>query len=506
MNEYHLENKERITDEERIDLLLIGGDYWKGIKKYWWLCIILAALGACLLFAKTVISYVPMYKAESTFTVTLSQSDEFGEENSTYGFYYNSSTASQMAKTFPYILKSDMLTGIVKEDLGVSALNGTISASSVSNSNLFTISVVSNNPEDAKAILESVIENYPAISKYVIGSTRFNIIEPAELPTEPYNSPNYRNRVIKGALAGLMLGLIFILVYAMSRRTIRKPEDSKTKLNLPSLGEIPSVRFKQRNQKIDQRLTIYNDNVGSAFKESLRTLTVRIEKEMQENDEKILMVASTISREGKTMAALNIAYCLSRKGKKVILIDGNLRKPEIRNLVTDGEKGQDFSILLEKGGSLEEFICSGDDGKLFILGNKNPVKNSSQLLGSKKMKQLLGLLKTHFDYIIVDTAPVGSTADSIALAEYADTAIYVIKQDDAKVWDVMDGISILGSSGVRICGCILNMVKSGLDGYGYGYGKYGYGRYGRYGYGYGYGYGKYGYGSREYGGSEDAKK
>lgn len=502
MSEVRLENKEVNEDEERIDLLLIGGDLMKGFKKFWWICICLAALFSVFFFIRTVRGYVPMYRAESSFTVTLSQNEEYGESNSTYGFYYNSSTASQMARTFPYILQSDMLTGIVKEELGVSSLNGTISASAIENSNLFTISVVSNNPDDALAILESVIKNYPSIAKYVIGGTKFNIIEPAVLPEEPYNQPDYRREAVKGALAGFMLGFMMILIYALSRRTIRKPEDCKNKLNLNSLGEIPDVRFKQRNKKIDLRLSIHNSKVSSSFKESMRTLSMRISRVMDDEGARTVMITSTVPQEGKSVIALNVAYCLARRGKRVMLVDANLGKPEIRKIVADSSGGE-LSELIEKGGNFEDYICKGDDNKLNILGNNNPAKKSSRLLGSSKMKKLLHILSENYDYIIIDTAPVEATADSVAMAEYVDMAVYVIKQDEVKIWDIMDGISILGASGIQVCGCILNQVRSGIEGYGYGYGKYGYGRYGRYGYG--YGYGKYGYGKYGYGyGSKDS--
>lgn len=507
MSEYHVENREINTDDGRIDLLLIGGDFWKGFKKFWWLCICFAVIFSAVFFMREKQNYVPMYKAESSFTVSLKQAENYGESNTSYSFYYNSATASQMAKTFPYILQSDILTGIIEEELGVGGLNGSINASAVENSNLFTISVISNNPEDALTILESVIENYPAVARYVVGDTEFNVIEPATLPTQPFNLPTYRSQVCRGAILGLLLGFCVILLYALSRRTIRKPEDCKNKLNISSMGEIPVVHFKQRNKKIDQTLSVNNSKASYAFKESMRTLTMRIAKEMDENGAKTLMVTSTVPQEGKTTTAVNIAYCLAKRGKRVILVDANLQKPEIRKLITEVDEDRELSALIGNKGALNYYLCKSKEGKIYVLGNVKPAKRASHLLGSLKMKDLINRLAENSDYVVIDTASMTAAADCVAMAEYVDMALYVIKQDEVKVWDIMDGISVLGSSSIQICGCVLNQVRSGIEGYGYGYGKYGYGRYGRYSYGYGYGYGKYGYGKYGYGyGSKDSSK
>ena len=496
---------EQISEENKIDLLLIAGDFWKGLKKFWWLCLILAVLGGAGFYIKTVKNYVPMYKAEASFTVTLTQSSEKAEENSTYNFYYNSSTASQMAKTFPYILQSDMLTGIVREQLGVSSLNGSISASAVENSNLFTIQVESSSPEDALSILQSVIDNYPSISKYVIGDSVFNMIQPASLPENPYNTPNYKKQAAKGALAGLFTGLALILIYACSRTTIRKPEDCKNKLNIESLGEIPVVHFRQRKRNRDRSLSIYNDGVGSSFREAMRTLSVRVMKKMSEKGASVLMVTSTVPGEGKSVIALNLAYCLAKRGMSVILVDTNLRQPTIRRRIAASD-GRELSELMTKGGQLEEYLCKGQEKMPDILGNLQPAEKSTGRLNARSMQKLLNVLREQYDYIILDTASTESASDSLVLAEYTDMVLYVVKQDEAKMWDIMDGISVLGSGGTSICGCVLSHVKSGIEGYGYGYGRYGYGRYGRYGYSYNYGYGhkKYGYGSHDVVGGYDA--
>src|SRR5699024_5098088 len=127
----------------------------------------------------------PMYRSEASFTV-MTGGNEDNVGTGSYNFYYDSSTAGQLAKTFPYILSSSLLTNAIKADLGVESINGSISAQAVSDSNLITMTVTSSDPKDAKEILESAIRVYPEVSRFVIGDTKFNMINVPAEPTEPY--------------------------------------------------------------------------------------------------------------------------------------------------------------------------------------------------------------------------------------------------------------------------------------------------------------------------------
>lgn len=492
MSEYSFEVLEH--DEETIDFRIFLSDFWKELKKHWWLCGSLLVLGAVIYCTVTKLSYVPMFQSVSVFTVSVDQGNAY-EGNDNYGYYYSDSTANQMAKTFPYILKSDMLTNLIMEDLNVEELNGSLSVSALEKSNLFTIRVTSDNPEDAKDILDSVIRNYPAVSKYVIGDTQINMIEPAQLPQRAYNRPIYWKEAGKGAIAGLMLSMFILIAYALNRHTIHRAEELKEKLNLAYLGDIPAVCFKQRKKKIDKTIFIRNNKVNRSFKESLQTLTIRIQKAMEVNNEKILMLTSTLPQEGKTTISLNLAFCLAGKGKRVVLLDTNLRRPALWNMAPEECRGKELSQLLEEGELSEEYLNWEENGPL-ILGNRNSAEHGMELLGSASMKNILQQLSENFDYVLLDTASVKETADSIVLAESADAAIYVVKQDCAEIWDIMDGLSLLSGNGVRIAGCILSQVQNSFSSYGYGYG---YGKYGYRSYGYRkYGYGVYGETDQEY--------
>ena len=170
-----MEEQRQENEEMEIDLLVLLQDFFRGIRKFWWLVVVLALAGGLVMYVRSSGYYTPMYRSEATFTVTTSTS---GGSDGSYNYYYDSSTADQLAKTFPYILSSDLLTDAMKEDLGTETIMGSVSAQTLSQSNMVTMSAVSSDPEEAKRILESAIRVYPDVARFVIGDTKFYMIDP----------------------------------------------------------------------------------------------------------------------------------------------------------------------------------------------------------------------------------------------------------------------------------------------------------------------------------------
>lgn len=155
-----------------------------GIRKFWWILVILSTLTAAGFTFWQSRSYQPVYESHTTFTISV---DEPSATNNN-SFAYDRNAAGQMAATFPYLLESELLTDMVKHDLDVENVNGIVSGARTQNSNLFTIKVQSNNAQDAKDILDSIVRNFPVVSQYVMGAVYLNVIEAAALPDEPLNS------------------------------------------------------------------------------------------------------------------------------------------------------------------------------------------------------------------------------------------------------------------------------------------------------------------------------
>ncbi|MGN0479246.1 MAG: AAA family ATPase [Hominenteromicrobium sp.] len=501
------EKIESVQEEKSaIDLSMVFHDFFRGLKKFWWVVVALTVILAGYSYVSAASSYRPMYRCDASFTVTTSSS---GSASSSYQFYYDQSTAAQMATTFPYILDSALLTDMVKQDLGVDYINGSISASSVENSNLFTLSVVSSSPEDALRILESVIDNYPEVSQYVIGDTMLNMIDAPKLPTEPYNTRGGKREAVQGAMRGFLLGMAFLVLYAVTRRTIRKEEEVKEKLNVQCVGIVPKVVFKKRSRKIDETLSIFNGKIGDYFRESIRGIALRLQRQMDEKGEKVLMVTGTTPGEGSSTVAENLAYALAEMGKKVILLDADLRQNGKKNALAGKEETQGLERFLLGECPLSEVLIRDHQAHIWRVGCRNGLNTREILSVANNLHSLIEWMKKNVDYVVMDAPDCSHMSDVAIAAENADTVVYVIEQDYAKTYKIMEGIEDVSRYGVTFAGCVLNKTQVGLSGYGYGkygkyYGKYAYSKYGSYGrYGYSkYGYGKYGYG---YGSDPDSK-
>ncbi len=476
--EERMENQEELE----IDLGTLLWNFLQGLARFWWIIVILALLGSAVLYVKNSRFYTPMYRAEASFTVMTGGTNESTGTES-YNFYYDSTTAGQLAKTFPYILSSSLLNDAIEADLGVENINGSISAQAVSDSNLITMTVTSSDPEDAKEILESAIKVYPDVARFVIGDTRFNMINVPTVPTEPYNQPNYTRKVIKGALFGAAAGFFLIALYAFFRKTVQTPDELKNVMNLTCMGNIPQIKSKARKRKQNQLLSIFNKDLSQRFKENILSIELKAEREMEDKEGKILLVTSTCSGEGKSTLALNMAYAAAAHGKKVLFIDGDLRKQVDRRKLTQKDGNGLFGVIKGKV-SLEQAVeTDKQSGIRFLCGNL-PVRNVPSVLNHPRFREILEEVRRENDLIVLDAPPAEMFEDASLMAEYADGILYVIRHDFVQKRRILDSLAGLEESGCPILGYAFNGVPLHKGKYGYyGYGRYGYGYYGKYGYG-----------------------
>lgn len=484
-----IENIKQESEHEPEKVTLYLSDLWKGFLKFWWVCIVLAVLAGGYKYVTGRAAYVPLYTSSATFTVSTENNMGSISGVSAYAFYYDSTTASQLEKTFPYILSSNLLQDAVCEDMKVDVMQASLNAVAVAGSNMFTMTATGMDPQITYDVLISAIKNYPSVAKYVVGNIKLNVITPAEVSTQPSNSAVYKNTALKWALYGAVLGLAFILLYAFIRDTIRTKKDLKSELNCEALGVIPQVIFKKHKMSFNKSVLLTNDTVGSGFKESFRVLRNTFLHSLQ-NGEKVVTVTSTAPGEGKTTVITNLALSLAEHGKKVLIIDADLRHPSVAALLDFDPDNVNYEIrnsryeikYLEKYKiSFMKILASGDAKERITLN-------------SHEYRRIFDEVRDSYDIILVDTPPCGLVSDSVFAAQVSDASVYVVYQDTIRTSKIKSGLNNLVSSDVKVLGCVLNGVVSGITGYGHNYGYgYGYGYkygYGKYAYGYGYGYGE----------------
>ena len=460
---------------EKIDLIRIINNMWKGVKRFWIMMLALVLILGGVFCFRAYRSYSPVYSANATFTISSDDSSLYSSSS-----YLNTRTAGQIVKTFPYILNSGLLQKKVAEDLGTETVPGSITTETLGSTNMITIIVNSSKPQDAYDILQSVISHYPEVAEPVIGEVTMNLLDITDVPESASNPPSYKRDMVKGMFAGAALCFVILLVYAFTRNTIHEEEDFKKMLNVDCICAIPQIVFKKRgNTEFRKDISIYNQKISQTFLEAVRVLRARIEKDAKKNDLKVFLVTSAAPGEGKSTIAANIAMALSMRGSKVALVDCDLRNPSVRERLSMPDDGPGLYEFLIKKAEMRDVILWNEQYKIYVVPGGEPISNGSELIDSPRMNKLLDALRGRVEYVILDTAPVGILTDTAVLAEAADAALFVVKQDYANRSSIMEGIGQLAESKIYISGCILNGAQAGIGGYGYKNYRY-YSKYGNY--------------------------
>ena len=474
--------KEQIIETEKIDLMRIINNMWKGFKRYWLLMLIVISFLGSAFTLKAFYDYSPMYSASATFTISTDTSSLYSGTS-----YLNTRTAGQIVKTFPYILNSGILQKKVAAELGREAMPGSVRAEILGSTNMITIVTNASDPQHAYDILQAVIKHYPEVAEPVIGQVKMNLLDITDVPKSPANPFSFKGDLIKGTFLGVVLCGAVLLLYAFTRSTIYEEEDIKKMLNIDCICAIPQIVFKKRgNEDFRKDISIYNKRISQTFLEAVRVLRARIEKDAKKNNLKVFLVTSAAPGEGKSTIAANIGMALSMRGSKAVLVDCDLRNPSVRERLYMPEDGPGLSEYLTGEVDLREVVLWNEKYKMYVVPGGVAMENGSELIDSPRMAGLLEELKKIAEYVILDTAPVGVLTDTAVLAEAADAALFVAKQDYANRATILEGIDQLAESKIYISGCILNGAQAGIGGYGYRQYRY-YNKYGDYLYGSHYG-------------------
>lgn len=477
--------KDRSPMEESRDPLELGallGGVWREFLKTWLLGLVLAAAFCAVGLVQSWRNYVPQYEASASFIVSL--------ENNTSSIYtsqyYNQITTKQLSATFPYIMTSGALNRVVARDLGMSYVPGTISAKMLGETNLFQISVVSSDPQNAYDVLQSVVKNYPSVAEYVIGNTQLKPLESAVVPTQPTNPFTWQGTALRWAAIGLGLYAAILVVLAINRRTIKNKRDLQRFLNLNYLGGVPQVRLKRRSKERAGNVLVAS-NAPETYTESMEKVQVRLHTLMKRKGWKTLFVTSSTMGEGKTTTSCNLALTLANKGAKVLLIDGDLRNPSVADALGCPE--------WKKSGGLRDFLSGRKEAgallrqykktSLLVMPGGTATNHVAELMSTGRLEKLIQQCRDQVDYIIIDTPPCTAMHDTTIIAAMVEAGILVVRQDYAPVGRIITAAEIMTQVGANLCGCLINGEMGSIGGYGYGkygYSKYGYGRSGYAGY------------------------
>lgn len=295
---------------------------------------------------------------------------------------------------------------------------------------------------------------------------------------------------------GLAIPALILFLLAFFRYKIEGHDDVAKLTKLPIIADV-AIASDRAKTKAD---IVVHENKNNLMEEIFRSLRTNLQFLMKEHD-KVILMTSTTSGEGKTFIASNVAISFALLGKKVVLVGLDIRKPRLAELFEIDDHHHGITNLLIKDNITwddvnKQIVNSGINSNLDLLMAGPVPPNPGELVTRKSLEETMDILKEHYDYIIIDTAPVGLVTDTLALGRIANATVYVCRADytQKSSFGLINGLAYekkMPNMSIVLNGVDLSKKKYG---YYYGYGKYGkYGKYASYGaYGKQYGYGSYG--------------
>ena len=461
------------------------GTILRDVRKslYTLLCLAISAgLIAYIIFLKI---QIPVYTVQATYVVTAT-----GYNNSAI---QNLNTANEVANNFSKIVTSSEMASIISKELGDGKVGGTISASIVEETNLLQLRVTSEDPRRAFLIIRSIMNNQKMILNYLSDRVRLSVLVSPDVPERASGVAEPGKKALQVFLIALAILLALTALLSYLRDTVRSSKDIENKLDINCLGTIgheEKIRTRRKKKSV-QSMLITRPTVSFPYTESIHRISRKIRNRMHKDGSKILMVTSVMENEGKSTVISNLALSLSAAGRKVLLMDLDMRKPSLYKIFEVEDTNIDTlgKVLMGESGT-GDLVQVLSKEHLCVIFNTKEYSRSTELLSGERLKVLLEYLKGRFDYILIDTPPMQSVADAEVIAGVADASLMVIREHQVPVPAILEALDSLRDSHAQPIGCVLNDsygdIGESLGGYQYG-SDYGY----RYGRGYGKYYGRY---------------
>ena len=493
-----MDNKNTKNEEIEIDLSRL----FAAVVRRSWLIAAVAVLCAVLTLAGTILFIAPKYQSHTMIYVNNS-SLSIGDV-SVGGITTGDISASKsLVKTYIVILTTrETLNDVIDYagvDLTYSDLKGMIKAEAVDSTEVFRVTVTSKDPEEATKIASAIAYILPRRIANIIQGTSAVVVDASVMPTSP-SSPNYTKNTMIGFLFGIMAVMALIVMRELLDNTIRSEEDVTQNCQHPILAPVPDLaasgkgqygytrdgqKEKDDNASADKRTQpMVGKNIGFAAQESYKLLRTKLQFSFADDNAcHVIGISSALPGEGKSLTAINLAYSLSELGKRVILLDADMRRPTLAEKLNINKK-PGLSSYLTGQSNLGELVqncnISGDEQAFHVItAGQNP-PNPIELLSSNRMDQAIESLRKQYDYIIFDLPPIVEVSDTLAIAQKVDGVLVVVRQNHCNRIALNMTLRQLAFVDAKVLGVVFNAVADEGRPYGRKYYRYYKNRYGRY--------------------------
>ena len=311
-----------------------------------------------------------------------------------------------------------------------------------------------------KQMYDSLLQRFKEVG--AAGDVRTNNISIIDRAQGGYRfKPNLMKNLAMGLLAGLLLGVLLAFVLEFLDDTLKTPEDVEQKLKLAVLGVIPKLGPKDNLAEVAA-------DTRSSFSEAYRSVRTALQFSTDHGVPRVLLVTSPAPSEGKSTTALALARNFAQLGKRVLLIEADLRNPSLhRTLGIKGEAG--LSNLLSGASRLSEVTLDTDDERLKVILSGPLPPNPAELLSGSKLVSMLTVAGERYDQVIIDGPPVLGLADSPILANVVEGTLLVVTSGKTRIATAQQALKRLLVARARIVGALLTKYDAKAAGYGYGY-------------------------------------
>lgn len=396
----------------------------------------------------------PVYEANTTLIVNKVK------EVNTQDITNDDVLANQkLALTYGEIIKSrtvlDKVINNLNIDTDVKKLSNDIRVTTLTDTQIINVSVREDNPKLANNIANEIASVFTSELSRIMKTDNVEIIDKSVIPDKPVKPNKIMNTII-GAIIGLILGLIVTFIREYVDTKIKSSKDIEEKLSLQIIGTIPN------KNNLDSK------NMKSILDENYKNIRTNIEFSNVDKNIKSIVVTSSQIDEGKTTIVSSLASSFAQLDKKILIIDCDFRNPSIHRVFNISNKQGIADVLLNKV-NLKDCVHEISSENLNVLTCGSIPSNPSELLSSQKMKKLLEELKNEYDYIFIDSPPIGRVTDAGVISNYVDSTIIVIAENEVDIDDVKVAKKKLQQVNAKILGSIFNKSSLYKSEYYYGY-------------------------------------
>ena len=400
---------------------------------------------------------VPEYKSTSTLLLIPNDAETVTSSDLTLN--------SGLISTYGNIAKNSKVLKQVINNLNLNIseeqLLNKIEINIIKDTHIMEMSVSDTDPQMAMNITKELANVFLNEIKQIYNLNNIGIVDEAQLPDAPYNI-NHMKDMLMFVCMGIVVSFAYIVIIYLFDNTIKKEEDIEEYIKIKSLGSVPI-----NNNKDSKNEIISRENTKSYITESINTIRTNILYMNSTKNAKTILITSCMPREGKSWISTNIAVSFAETNKKVLLVDADMRKGRINKIFKVDNRAGLSNYLFNMNSDVEkdvylakEYIKETKIPNLHILTNGTIPPNPSELLASNNMKELLAILKSIYDIIIIDAPPCKLVSDSIVLSTIVDSSVIVTNSGNTKISDVKEVKKSINIVGGKIIGAIVNKTKS----------------------------------------------